>query len=181
VSQAAVRQYANALYDVARARERVDSIGGDLSAVAALVAAHADLRGAFEAPLVPVVKKRALVDAVLEAGGGVAPEVHRLLVMLADRDRLVLVGGIASAFHQRVMASGRRIAADVVTAEPLSGDGERGLAQALAQATGLQVTLQTSVDPAIIGGLIARVGSIVFDASVAGQLARLRHRLLGDA
>jgi F-type H+-transporting ATPase subunit delta len=181
VSHPAARRYANALYDVARAHDRLEPVRRDLAAVAALVRGHADLAAAFDAPLVPVARKRALVDALLQAGGGVAVEVHRLLAMLADRDRLVLIDDIATDFEARAMESSRQAAATVVTAEPLPADREAALARALGEATGRQVTIHTEVDPGIVGGMVARVGGVVFDASVTGQLERLRHRLREEA
>jgi len=81
----------------------------------------------------------------------------------------------------RVMDVGQAVTADVVTAVPLSEQGQSQLAVALGKVTGRTVTVNARVDPAIVGGVVARVGSLVFDGSVVRQLERLRERLLADA
>ena len=69
------------------------------------------------------------------------------------------------------------VRAEVTTAAPLPPDRVARLQERLAQATGRRVTMTTSVDPALIGGAVARVGSIVYDSSIAAQLSRVRQRL----
>lgn len=175
------RQYARALYDVAAREHQVDAVGRDLAGVAALVESYPELKAVFDTPLVTPRKKHALVDALVAAGGPVRPEVSRLLTMLADRDRLRIVGDLAAAYAARVMDAGQAVSADVVTAVPLSTEGQAQLADALGKVTGRTVTVTARVDPAIVGGVVARVGSLVFDGSVVRQIERLRERLLADA
>jgi F-type H+-transporting ATPase subunit delta len=79
------------------------------------------------------------------------------------------------------MDASRVASADVVTAVPLPAGDEAALAAALGKVTGRQVTIQSRVDPSIVGGLVARVGSLVIDGSVVRQMTRLRERLLGEA
>ena len=76
------------------------------------------------------------------------------------------------------MLSRRVLPADVVTAVPLDDARRAAVAKALTQAAGCAVTLNERVDPAIIGGMIARVGSTVYDASVTRQLEKMRQQLL---
>ena len=94
--------------------------------------------------------------------------------MLADRDRLALLPPVAAAFAERLMDAKRLAQADVVTAVPLTAASRAALADALGRASGKSVTMTERVDPAIIGGVVARIGTFVYDASVAGQLERLR-------
>jgi F-type H+-transporting ATPase subunit delta len=180
-AQSVARQYAQALFQVAERQQRLDAIGRDLSDFAELVASHAELRTVFESPAVGPKKKQALVEALIAAARGLGPEVARLLGLLAERDRLAIIGEIASAYEARVMAASRRVAAEVTTAVPLEPDHEASLARALGKATGQQVTLTTRVDPTIMGGVVAKVGSLVIDGSVARQIERLRERLLAEA
>lgn len=175
------RQYANALFDVASAQQRTDVVARDLRAIVEVVQAHPDLAAAFQAPLVTPKQKRALVDAIVGITSDLAVEVRRLLELLADRDRLGALAAIGAAFDARLMEARRQIAAAVVSAVPLTPEREAALAAALGQVTSRRVTIQSSVDPALVGGLVARVGSLVIDASVVRQLARMRERLLADA
>jgi F-type H+-transporting ATPase subunit delta len=173
------RRYAQALFDVVGPSDDLDRAAGDLAALAALVAGHADLRRVFEAPGVPAERKRAVASALVEKAGFVEP-VGRLVDLLADRDRLALIGGVARAFADRVMQSRRVIPAEIVTAVPLEDRRRRLLAEALSRATGGTVTVTERVDPSIIGGVVARVGSVVFDGSVTKQIERMRDRLLAE-
>jgi F-type H+-transporting ATPase subunit delta len=180
IDRGAARRYAHALFDVVPA-DRADRVAADLQAFAAIVAGHDELRRVLETPTVPPQRKRVLVEALVDAGGGVADEVRRLLGLLADRDRLALVPAVAEVFATRVMESQRVVAAEVVTAAPLGVDARSQIAGALGRVTGREIRMEERVDPEIVGGLVARVGSIVFDGSVTRHLQRLRARLLAGA
>ena len=179
--QGVARRYAAALFDVAAKAQVLDAVERDLSAVVQLTLSHDELRRLFETAGVPPQKKRAVVDALLGAAGLVQVEVARLLRLLADRDRLMLLADIGAAFAERMMDARRLVAAEVVTAAPLGEARTAVLAEALGQATGRTVTLTERVDPSIIGGVIAKVGSVVFDGSVTRQIERMRERLRSEA
>jgi F-type H+-transporting ATPase subunit delta len=165
----------------ARAEPQSARTGGYLAALVALVAAHPDLARVFRAPDVSTAQKRAVLDAVIAAAGGVRPEVERLLRLLADRDRLSLVGEVADAFTARADVAKREIQAEVVTAVPLDAARQQAIADALGRAVGRPVAVDARVDPAIVGGVVAKVGSLVFDGSVTRQLDRLRERMRAGA
>jgi F-type H+-transporting ATPase subunit delta len=180
-AQSVARKYANALHQVAAKNGSVDRIGRDLSDLVGLLDGSPDLHSVFETPLVPARKKRALVEQLVAASPELAEETGRLLVLLADRDRLMLIGAIARAFEARVMAANRIVAADVVTAVPLGEARKAQLAEALGAATGQRVILSERVDPSILGGVVAHVGSLVFDGSIVRQLERMRQKLVAEA
>lgn len=178
--RAAARRYAAALFDVVHARGEAERAGRDLRAFCDLVAGHADLERVFETPAVTPQQKRAIVERIVEASGDICPEVGRLLTLMAERDRLTLLPAVTEAFAAQVLDATRMASAEVVTAVPL-GDERRGaLAQALGRAVGRAVTIRERLDPSIIGGVVARVGSIVFDGSVTRQLDRMRQQLLRE-
>jgi F-type H+-transporting ATPase subunit delta len=179
--RAAARRYAGALFDVVRTGGDIERANRDLAAFRDLVVQHAELARVFETPAVAPQKKRAIVEQILAAASDISPEVGRLLVLLADRDRLVLLPVVAEAFAARVLDARRAASADVVTAVPLGEAARAALAQALGRAVGRDVTIRERVDPSIIGGVVARIGSIVFDGSVVRQLDRLRERLLHES
>lgn len=179
-AQSVGRQYANALFAVAEKRQRIDEIGRDVAAMAALVGEHADLRAALDSPVVGVGKKRAVVDVLLERIGAVV-ETRRLFELLADNGRLAFIAEIALAYQARVMEASGLVKAELVTAAPIGDDRQAALADALSRATGRRVELSGRVDPEIIGGAVARVGSVIYDGSVTRQLERMRQRLAADA
>lgn len=176
-SQSAAKRYAVALFELVSKKGDAERASRDLQAVSDLVAANSELRQALTTASVPAEKKAAVVSAVLQAGGGVSPDVARAVQLLAQNDRLDLLGDLATAFADRVREATGVIPAEIVTAVALE-DGKRvALQSAIAKASGKNVTLNARVDPAIMGGVIARVGSVVFDGSVTRQLERLKQRL----
>jgi F-type H+-transporting ATPase subunit delta len=179
IVRAISRRYAAALFDVIGTRGDLDRAGRDLDAANRLIEGHAQLRHVLETPAVPPSKKRAILEQVF-TDGELMPEVRRLLLLLADSDRLTLLTEIAQAFADRLMELRRVVPAEVVTAMPLDATARDAIASALGRATGAQVTLTERVDPEIVGGLVARVGSLVFDGSLTRQVERLREELTTD-
>jgi F-type H+-transporting ATPase subunit delta len=86
-----------------------------------------------------------------------------------------------AAYRDRLMDHQGVVRAEVVTAMPLPDDQARALQDRLAGVTGRTVTMSARVDPSLIGGLVARVGSTVYDGSIATQLERMRGRLIESA
>jgi F-type H+-transporting ATPase subunit delta len=176
-SRASGTRYARALFDVARKEGSVEETGRDLAAFAQLVAGHDLLARVLSNPAIPAPRKRAVIEQLLARGGSLAPSVGRLLTLLADRDRLVLLPDIAAAYQDRLMEHAKIVRAEVITAIGLPADRVAALQQGLGQATGRQVQLETRVDPSIIGGAITRIGSTVYDGSVTRQLQKMKEAL----
>jgi F-type H+-transporting ATPase subunit delta len=108
----------------------------------------------------------------------VLPIVAKLLALLAERDRLIVLPDLVKSYRERLFDYRRIVRAEVTTAAPLESSKTTIIEQQLAHATGRTVLLQTRVDPAIIGGLVAKVGSTVYDASITRQLERMKQRLI---
>jgi F-type H+-transporting ATPase subunit delta len=180
-SRAAAARYARALFDVVlRERGELEWAGRDVTSFADLLAANDALSRDLSNPAIPPARKRAVVEALLAQAGGIMRPVSRLLVLLADKDRLSLVPEIAEAYQQRLMDHQKIVRAEVVTAVPISPDRRRALEQGFARATGRQVQLSARVDPAIIGGAVTRIGSTIYDGSVTTQLQRMKERLVSS-
>lgn len=187
--RALARQYASALFDVARRNNAVDRIGRDVSSFDGLLAGNDELRAALTAGTVPPSKKVAALHALFNAflaaptgaPAGISDEVRRLLVFMAERNRLSLFADVATAYAERAMELDQTVNATITTASPLGDAARTSLATALGSAVGRRVTVTERVDPSIVGGVIARVGGTVFDGSVARQIERLKSRLLADA
>jgi F-type H+-transporting ATPase subunit delta len=106
-----------------------------------------------------------------------AKPAHKLLLLLADRDRLGLAPQLLDVYRERLMEHQQVVRAEVTTAAPLSPERLAALQQKLASVTGRKIDMKTSVDPSIIGGVVTRIGSTVYDGSIASQLAKLREKL----
>jgi F-type H+-transporting ATPase subunit delta len=177
-NRAAADRYARALLDVAlKERVDLDQVLRDLTGAASLFETHAPLRDVMMAnPAVPAPRKRAAMQELVDRTRP-APMVGKLLLMLAERDRLILLPDLLRSFRERLMEHQQVVRADVTTAVPLPPERAEAIERRLASVTGRRVTMTAHVDPQIIGGMVARVGSTVYDASIASQLNKLKDRL----
>ncbi|MBA3949526.1 MAG: ATP synthase F1 subunit delta [Acidobacteria bacterium] len=173
------RRYGRALFDVVLQKHGdLDRTVRELDAFAALMSSHPALGAVISNPAVPASKKRAMVDALLAQAGDVSDPVARTLALLADRDRLALVPALARAFTERVMDHRQIVRAEVTTAVDIDASRVKAIADALGQATGRHVIVEPKVDASILGGVVARVGSVVYDGSVARQLEKMKASLV---
>ncbi len=175
-TRASAARYARALLDVVSREGNPEQVEQELDAFADLVARTPDLQKALTNPAVPASAKRGILNSLLSRLTP-SPPLAKLLLLIADRDRLALVGDLAAAYRERLMELRQIIRAEVITAAPLPPERVAQFEQRLATATGRRVTMTARVDPALIGGAVTRVGSIVYDGSIATQLTRIRERL----
>ena len=181
-SRAAGTRYARAMFDVVLKENEpgLDQAGTELTAFAGMVAGHELLSRVLSNPGVPAQRKRALIEHLLEASGGVSPILSKLLLVLAGRDRLSLLPEIDAAYRNRLMEHAKAVRAEVVTAVALPADRLAKLREGIARATGRRsedVQLEHRVDPSLIGGAVTRIGSTVYDGSVVRQLEKMREAL----
>ena len=174
--QAIARRYASALFDVTKKNNTLDAAQAGLASIAERVAGSPELAAAVASAGVPPQKKLALAQA-LAAQLNVPQEIQRLIAALGDRDRLGLIADVASAFDAKVREEKQILRADVTTAVPLSPERSAALAASLGKALGGTVTIDEHVDPSIVGGVVAKVGSLVFDGSVTRQLELMKSEL----
>jgi F-type H+-transporting ATPase subunit delta len=167
-------RYARALLDVSLKESTADQAAQDLAHVAGLLQQFPELQRAFNNPAIPAARKRALIDELLPKLSLSAP-VGKLLLMLAERDRLVLLPDLIAVYQEKIEALHNVVRAEVTTAEPIAPERLAQLQQRLA--TGRTVRLTTKVDPSIVGGVKTQIGSIVYDGSIATQLETFRQRL----
>ena len=181
-SRGAAIRYARALFDVTQKEAGdIQRVGRELAEMSALMAGNEMLLRVLSNPAVPAQRKRGVMEQLLARAGSITPTLSKLLLMLADRDRLALVPEISNAYESRLMDHAQIVRAQVTTAVPLSGDRVAALQHGLASLTGRQVQLETRVDPSIIGGAVARIGSTVYDGSVTTQLQKVQERLTAAA
>lgn len=180
-SRGAATRYARALFDVARKEGDVQQVGREIGAFGSLVAGNEMLARTFANPAIPAQRKRAVVEQLLARVGPISPVVSKLVLMLAERDRLILLPDLVTAYEARLMENAQVVRAQVTTAVALPTDRVSALQQGLSRATGRQVQLDTMVDASIIGGAVARIGSTVYDGSVTTQLQKVKERLTAAA
>jgi F-type H+-transporting ATPase subunit delta len=175
-SRASATRYARALFDVSLKESDPVQIGRDLASFAELMSSNAELHGALTNPAVPASAKHHITDT-LATRLSLASPAHKLLLLLADRDRLAVVPDLLEVYRERLMEHQQVVRAEVTTAAPLTADRAAQLQKQLAGITGRTVDMTTSVDPSIIGGVVTRIGGVVYDGSLATQLEKLREKL----
>jgi F-type H+-transporting ATPase subunit delta len=174
--RASAARYARALLDVATTESDPERAEQELAAFVDLVRTNPDLQRTFANPVVPAADKRAVVQQILNRLTPTTP-VGKLIPLLASRGRLALLPDLLDVYRERLMEHRNVLSAEVTTAAPLSPERAAQLQQRLANATGRTVTMTTKVDASIIGGVVTRIGSTVYDGSVATRLAKVRDRL----
>ena len=177
ILSASARRYADAAFSVAREE------GGDydrwLAAMAEVARVLQDpvAREVFVSPAVPADEKWRALDSLFAR----QPEhVRNLLHILAERDRLDEWDQLSAAFRERVNQERGVVTAEVTTAVPLDPELERTVVERLGaylRHDPARLQIERRVDPAIIGGVVARVGDTVIDDSVRGRIGRLRRAL----
>jgi F-type H+-transporting ATPase subunit delta len=171
--RSAARRYAVAVFDLAKVENSYDAWTTDLDRLAALLDVPVAAR-ALSSPVMTPAQKLALVEADVP---NLSPGARNLLQLLLHRDRLGFLPDIARAFHERLNQERGIVTAQVTTAEPLDAAAQAALVAKLTTYVGRQVQVETSVDPNIIGGVVARIGDQLIDGSVRGRLETLRRRL----
>ena len=179
-SAAAAGRYARALFDVMskESPRDLDAVETQLRDLSSLFTGNAALVSVLGNPAVPVTKKVSVTKALLLQAGSLAGPVAKLVVLLAERDRLLLLPDLVRAYGERLMDHQQVLRGDVTTAAPLADEKLRALSQGLERATGRKIVLASRVDPSIIGGVVTRLGSTVYDGSVATQLERMKQSLI---
>ncbi|MDE3157127.1 MAG: ATP synthase F1 subunit delta [Acidobacteriota bacterium] len=178
-SHTAATRYARALLDVALAESDPELVERQLGEFVDLLAAHRTLHEVLVNPAIPAPQKQGVIRELL-ARSPVVTVLGKLLLLLAGNDRLVLLPDLLAVYRERVLDYKKVVRVELTTAVALPADRERALVERLRTVAGRDVQLSTRIDPEIVGGAVARIGSTVYDGSVTRQLARLQAHLVGE-
>lgn len=170
--QTVARRYATALADVAISRNEERQIQTELQAWASIVEANPQLKEVFSNPTIPHDQKRRVLQELISRTR-VTDTTAAFLQVLLMNQRLAQLKDIAERFAVILDDRAGVVAAHVTTARPVPEAQQNALRDALAQVTGRSVRLSFATDESIIGGLVARIGSTIYDGSVESQLQRL--------
>lgn len=177
---AVARRYARALLDLCVGEVDPQRVREALGEARSLLAGNTELSRAFSHPAVSAENKRRLAVSVW-GGPGSNPLVGRLLALLAERGRIALVPAIEERFASLWNERRQVVSAEVVSAVPLDPALREALSASVCEKTGKGVELSARVDPALLGGLLVRMGGRTFDGSVRARLKALRHRIAAGA
>jgi F-type H+-transporting ATPase subunit delta len=170
-------RYARALADLAGSA-RVDEVAAELDRFAQVLKESADLHTAMESPAVSPARKRAVVARMAEVLP-LSDLTRRFLFVVIGHRRAALVSDIREAYEQVMDERLGVVRASVGSARPLVGAEREQVLASLARLTGKQVRARFEVREELVGGVLARIGSTVYDGSVKGQLEALKKRLAG--
>jgi F-type H+-transporting ATPase subunit delta len=173
-------RYAKALVDVVtEAGSTIDpqQAMDQLRQVAAMVSESHDLRNALLSPAVSPSRKRAVVQKLIEPLN-IHVKLRNFLYVVIDHRRVHEIPSMVEAFEVLLDEHLGFIRADVTSATPLDDAQKSALGEQLTRMAGKKAKLNFETDPALVGGVVARMGSKVYDGSVKGQLERLRATLL---
>jgi F-type H+-transporting ATPase subunit delta len=167
-------RYATALFGLALETNAIEAVQGDLDRFDALLAESADLTRLVRSPVFSAEERLQALSIVLERAGirGIAAN---FLKLVASNRRLFAVRDMIKAFGAMVARHKGEATAEVTVAEPLRDQHVEVLRAALKAVTGKDVDLDVNVDPAILGGLVVKLGSRMVDSSLRTKLNAIKH------
>lgn len=176
--QTIARRYASALADVVIERREEREVQKEIQLWASMIDSNPQLKEVFANPTVAYDQKRNLLEELISRTR-IRETTTSFLRVLLRNQRLAQLPEIAERFNQVLDERAGVVAAEITTARPIPEELKKTLHDTLASATGRTVRLTFATDEAIIGGLVARIGSTIFDGSVENHLERLADGLAG--
>ena len=169
-------RYATALFELARETNAIDAVKADLERFDALVAENPDLNRLVRSPVFSAAEQLQALSAVLDRAGigGLAAKFLKLVTM---NRRLFAARDMVRGYRELVALHKGEATAEVTVAERLKDDHVAALKSALKAVSGKDVDLNIKIDPAIIGGLVVKLGSRMVDTSLRTKLNAIRHAM----
>jgi len=177
ISSAVFGRYATSLADVVLEKREDSVVGRDLGTYLEIFTAVPDLLGAFHNPAIPKETKHKILSELLERYP-VSQTTANFLRVLLDHNRIRYFHEIFDLFTRTVNERHGIVTAQVASASPLSEADQARLRESFSRITGKNVLLDIRTDQALLGGVVVRLGSTVYDGSVRSQLAEVRRRLM---
>lgn len=179
MTSAVASRYARAFVDVVMAPgsslQPADA-AAQLRAIESLLQESGDLRHALGSPAVRAAQKRAVVDRFSKELA-LSPLTRNFLFVLIDHRRIGILPEVREAVETEIDQRLGFVRAEILSAQPLERQQASALETSLAQLTGKQIHAHFQVDPSLLGGVVARIGSTVYDGSLRGQLERMRRQI----
>lgn len=174
ISTGIAARYASAVFDLAREAKKVKAIETDLEALQGALTDSGDFRSLISSPVYTRDEQGAAI-AALSKKMKLSPTMANTLALMASKRRLFVLPQLVRQLRDMIAADKGEITAEVTSAKALTKAQSDKLAKSLKATTGKTVTLQTSVDETLIGGLIVKVGSKMIDTSIRAKLNSLQN------
>lgn len=176
--QTVARRYATALADVVTERGEAQEVQRELTAWQTMMQSSEQLTEVFRNPTVPYEQKRKVLNALI-ARARVRPTTANFLQVLLQNQRLADLSVVNERFAQVLDERSGVVSALVTTARPVPQSSQEALRSKLTALTGKSVRLSFTTDEELIGGIMTRIGSTIYDGSVRNQLQQVKERMTG--
>ena len=171
------KRYARALMNLAQNANQLEKVTTSLNDVADSLLEVPDLMEFMTHPKTPQTSRREALDEIV-AGTKAEPLVASFVRLLLEKRRLVLIDEIRGLFHAIADERLGRAQAEITVAQEISKSQQESLQKKLEEISGKQITLTIKIDPEIIGGVVARIGSTVRDGSLRNHLKNIRQTII---
>lgn len=176
IKRSTARRYVKALYELAGEQNKNEQIGIELQKVLDLIAGSKQLEQVLANPAIPPQKKLAIFEA-LQSELDLDSLTVNFVKLLIRKDRIGYLGAVVEEYGDLERQRKGIAVVKVTTAKSMSAKTRESLKRKFEETTGKQVEFEITEDPELIGGMVARIGSTVYDGSVNNQLARIQRRL----
>jgi len=170
------KRYAKALFNIAHADDVIEDTGNELRSLADLFESHARLKEALWNPFFGKAPRKAIVEEVAKLAEFSRNTVGFLLLLL-EKDRINLFDAILESYQDFEDTHAGRLRAEIVSVEPLGEDELRKVSELLSKIHNKEIVIETSRDESIIGGVICKIGSVVYDGSLRNQLEKIKEQM----
>jgi F-type H+-transporting ATPase subunit delta len=171
-------RYASALLDLADEKKALDQVSGDLQILRAMIAESVDLGRLLKSPVITREEQRKAMAAIMDKAG-IGQLTRNFVLVVAQNHRLFALPAMIEAYLAELARRRGEITAQVTSARSLTDTQRSALLEALRASVGGKVQLDLKVDPALIGGLVVKVGSRMIDSSLRSKLQRLQLAMKG--
>ena len=173
-------RYASALFDLSVSNSEIDPIATDLAQLKTMIGESADLRHLIHSPVFSSTDRLNAVSSLAEQAG-FCEMVKNFLGVVVTNNRLPVLEAIINSWSKMILVHRGEVTAEVTSAFNLSQKQRTALENAIKSAIGSKITIKEMVDPALIGGLVVKVGSRLVDSSLRTKLKRLQLVMKGAA
>ncbi|MBB96734.1 MAG: F0F1 ATP synthase subunit delta [Rhodobacteraceae bacterium] len=176
ISAGIASRYASAIFEIAKEESNLDGLETSVDALSLALAESEDLRTLISSPMISRGEQGAAIVAIAEKME-LAPVMRKGLALMAEKRRLFVLPQLLSALRDKLADDRGQVTAEVTSATALSDAQAKKLADMLRESAGKDVSLKTSVDESLIGGMIVKLGSTMIDTSIKSKLASLQNAM----
>jgi len=176
VTGSLARRYAKAIFDIGSQQGDLTKLGQDIRSLAKAMNESKELDTALTNPAIRRSDRRKVIDGLLSSIG-VQTASRNLVYLLLDGERMGSLPAISRSLDAMIEEKAGRVQAEVISAKPLDPSQLSQINGALEKLSGKKVSVSTRQDPELLGGVVAKVGDVVYDGSLRTQLRALRDEL----